>query len=857
MKKIEGLSSAEVEKKRSIGLSNKRIDSYSPSYFTIVRRNLFNPMHIFLIPLLFGLAIVGLERETIVFSFFVVANTLTTSAEEIRVKRRLSKLLTKFQRTVMVIRDGTEKEISTDEVVEGDFVLANEGEGIIADGKVIYEEFLQVDESALTGESDYARVEKGNKILSGSFIVTGKCIYEAKKVGKENYLNKLGEESVSYKKVNSSLEKAGEKFILLFVLIALAAISINYLSTSTDAYSQSDRILSVTAIVSTILSQTLVFIFTLSFALSIVKLSRKGVLIQKRGAIDDLASIDTLCIDKTGTITTNEMSIQTSKFWHTDDNDFKKLFYSISHELHGRNKTLIALENYSISARKDIEYKRLDQIPFNSKNKFSSYLIEEKSKTRVLIIGAQRKFTELIKNVNEDINEYIASEDQKGLRVIVSAIIEFENNRLAEKYFLEMKDANSIKYTSQKIKFGVFTIKEEINPGIKKVLNTIKSQEINIKVISGDSLNSVRRVAKLVDLDTSKSIDLSKNKKPLENLVEEYTIFARATPEDKLKIISLLKEKGNKVAMIGDGINDVLSMKQAHVGIAMESGAKIARETADIVLLGNDYNKVPDIFYEGDNLVFNLKLATTIFLARAAFGLLLSIYFSLQREVIPFLPTTVLIFSFVGSSLPSYIVAFSRQTIKNQVGFTKGTIFSSVGTGILTFISVIAFYELQEQNLDFKTMNTAIVNLILGISLIYSLLLIHKAGKLTDFRIQLSILAGAFIFAYLQSATPFYLYPDNPNTALALIVFPLVFASFVAIMLKILAKHFKSELINRMVPAIPLGGLAIALLFPAKEYYNSVAFDLSLYTYILPISAIFALIVIAYHKVMDKVGFES
>ena len=281
METVEGLSSIEVQKRRKLGLSNQVIDSYTPSYFRIILRNIFSIINIVVVPLLVALVAFGLFREVFAFIVFVFINTIISAADEIRAKRTLDKLKSQFQITATVIRDSQKIEIPVNQIVKGDYIFVNEGENIVADGEIISANYLQIDESMLTGESNYLQKEPKDKVLSASFVVTGSCIYVAENVGKSNYLNKLGSEATKYKEKKSQLQKNGDKMILFLVIASILTSAITYASSVSLGENQVSSLLSLTTAISLIIPQTLIFLFTLTFTISIIRLYQKGVLIQK------------------------------------------------------------------------------------------------------------------------------------------------------------------------------------------------------------------------------------------------------------------------------------------------------------------------------------------------------------------------------------------------------------------------------------------------------------------------------------------------------------------------------------------------------------------------------------------------
>lgn len=836
MKHITGLTSEEVSSKKSLGLSNHRIDSYSPTYFQIILRNIFSLINVILIPLLGLLYYFQYNREIVSFAIFMIINTIVSAFDEIRIKRKLDKLRKEFEQKVSVIRDGQEIHIPASDVVQDDVVIVREGESVVSDGVILDAQYLQIDESALTGESDYVQKEKGDKVLSGSFVVTGQCMYQIQKVGKENYLHKLAQETLQYKERKSPIQQAGNKLIA-FLVIATLIVGLTYYSSLRNAnVAVSESIFSAATLVSLIIPQTLIFIFTLTFSIAITKLTRDGVLVQKGGAIEDLTHVDVICIDKTGTITTNDLKIVDVEYINTKDTEIGSLYNSVSKQLAGNNKTQQVLSSiYSSYELENVEH--FDQIPFNSKNKFSliTGLINKKRTT--IIFGA---FSKLRDFINLDIVDSVAKKiyqgEMEGYRMIVSIVTDADVTESLEK-----KDLIDIFKTNKVV---IYKIEDSLNPNIHKVLEDIKAQGIQVKVISGDSKTSVERILSRIGLGSSNIIDLSENKdkleKQLQKVVEENDIFTRAIPEDKLTIVRALQANGHKVAMVGDGVNDVLSMKAADVGISMESGTKITKEIADIVLLNNDYSKVPYIFSEGRNIIFNMSISIKIFLAKSFFAILLGIIYSVQGTTLPILLSSTLIFSFLGTSLPGYFMVFARDKVEKTASFFRPVLVSSLPAAVSFLLAFLFIANVaNQQSLDKFTTSAFLAIAILSISIIYVIFVLSVAKRLKNILLTIFIYIVVMLLGVYQTILPLSL-PTHDNTA-RILLYTLVIA-FIGILLFGIYRNRKSignkaAIITSLAVII---GLNLAVwFFPFQTWYSVSPIPVANFEYIVLISCIY------------------
>lgn len=841
---ITGLTTAEVQSKQSLGLSNTTIDSYTPTSFRIIFKNIFSVINVVVTPLIVYLAILALYMEAVSMSLFIIINTLTSIFDELRIKREIEQLKTKFQLKAKVIRDGLEQIIPVSEVVNGDTVKVNEGENIIADGVIIDAKVLQIDESIITGESNYIRKGVDEKVFSGSYVITGECYYKVNAVGKDNFTNKILFESTKYEKKKSPMQKNADRLITSLIVVAILLGVLNYVTTTYGATSHQEKILSVTSIISLIIPQTLIFLFTLTFSISISKLFKKGVLVQKGASIENLTNVNILCMDKTGTITTNNMLLNQVEYFNTSEDIVGRYYNSVQKELFGVNKSQrIIGEHYK---KYDIEDNcNLYQIPFDSKNKFS-YSESTINKNRYgLLLGSKEKVLPVIdSSIKEDLKSFIEQNEKSGYRVIVGAFIENPPvHKDTQK--MELPNLSDIKSAV------VFVIEEELNKGISDIINKLQAEGIKLKIISGDSYSSVKTIAYKVGIPVDSIVDLSDPSVNIIEATDKYTIFTRAKPEDKLVIINTLKSRGNVVAMTGDGINDVLSLKSADVSIAMESGAEVTRNISDIVLLGNDYEKLPEVFFEGQNIIFNLKLSSKLFLTKSLFAVLLGLIFSIAFLPIPVLPTSILIFSFLGSSLPSYIIIFTRSNPKRSKSFFKEIFLSSIPAGAVFFIISLAEYlVLKNGGIASIYINTAIVLTILGLSLIYSVILIWEAGRLPSFKVVFLALIVAFLVGTMQTTLPI-----ESDDSLAVKIILISLFVFAGILLALLIKYkinIKRASLKIFLYILSFIWIPIVSVLPFRSYYSVTRIDFNMWILILGMIGLGSIVMFVSNRVFKN-----
>lgn len=686
---LSGLSVQAVAKKQSLGLTNQVVDSVSPSYLRIVLRNFFNLLNIYILPLMVLLAILGKYREVFIFSTFAIVNSIVSMVDEIRIKRRLDQIKIDFAKRITVIRDSKEVEVLAEELVSEDIVVVREGEGIPTDGKILFAEYLQLDESLLTGESNYIAKSEGENVLGGSFVVTGQCIYQVTGIGSSNYVNVLASESKTFKKRKSKLQDIGDKLIIFFVISSIIFGAITFFSARALGNDFENSLLPLLTAVALIIPQTLIFLFTFTFSISVLKLSRKGVLVQRGSAIESLANLDILCFDKTGTITTNDMTVTKAQYWDCDAKTVGGMFNGIKDLVYGKNKTFAAIGVYWKDVPK-LNISDYDQEPFTSKTKMAVNTFKLDGQNSKLIYGASSSVDDYLSSAHkEEVKKYIAKEERAGNRVILGVVVNGKSHGA-----------------------WVLSLKEELNPGIGETIAEFRKLGIDLKIISGDGINSVQRSLRNIGLTDVKAVELASYQGSVTDAALEYDVFTRAKPEDKLTIIKALQRSGKTVGMVGDGVNDVLALKMANLSIAMSSGAKIARDVADVVLLNNDFSLVPNILFEGQNIIANLKYMNKLFMSKTLHSIFFIIFCAVAGLVLPLLPAAILIYSFFSSSLPSYVVAFARRSVRGNKYFFREVLPFGTISGLIAAIAC-AYTYLQYQYLDLVKISTILVYLTL------------------------------------------------------------------------------------------------------------------------------------------------
>lgn len=694
---VTGLTDAEVEMRRQAGLVNTAVESASPSYGLIILRNAFNLINIFLSPLLVILFYFEKYQDVFVMSTFAVINSIVGAWDEIRIKRRLDRIQVDHAKQVHALRDGKLSRILATEIVVDDALKIKEGEGIPTDGVILQASNLQVDESLLTGESNYITKEKDDKVIGGSFIVSGECYYRVTTVGKDSYVNKLGFQSRSFRKERSPLQKIGDKLTVFFIAASVFFGVLVFFAAKGQGEPTSEAVIPLTTVVSLIIPQTLIFLFTFTFSISVVKLSQLGALVQRPSAVESLAKLDVLCFDKTGTITSGDMKVVQTKYWNTDAKQVGEIFNYIQDKIYGRNSTFNEVAQYfAKQTDKELQVNEYTQVPFTSKTKMA-----------INQLRTQDGYIQFVYGAPPAIMPYIVEDLQPAVRQLVDASEQEGNRHLLGIIHTSNKDLPAdAKFTSDQV--WLVALQEELNPGLADTLEQFQQIGTKLKIISGDSSHAINRALGKLGVDVGKAIDLSQFDGNLAAIAADYSIFARAKPEDKLTIIKALQAQGNQVGMVGDGVNDVLALKLSNLSMAMESGASIAQDVADIILLKNNFNLVPKIIYEGDNVVANLKFMNLLFLNKTFHAVIFAGLCVLLGKIFPMLPASILIYSFLATSLPSYVVAFLRREVSTSKVFWKDVLPGSIIAGVAGALVSLAILLLFPTLTDIE-LNTAVM----------------------------------------------------------------------------------------------------------------------------------------------------
>lgn len=642
MKKINGLTNREVEEKIALGKVNKINFETSESISTIIKKNIFTYFNVIFMILAILVTFAGAFRN-LTFLIVVTINVLIGIFQQIRSKMVLDKLSLLDKCKYSIIRDNKETIVYSDELVEGDYVKLSSGNQVPADG-VLVDGKIFVNESLLTGEQDEREKMVNSNLLSGSFVVSGSAIVKLTNVGDESYSSKIMKESKKIKENKTEMIKAIDRIVLVagIVIIPIGLLLFGE-SYFVNKFSYSESVVRMVSALIGMIPEGLYLLTTVALALSAMRLAEKKVLLHDMKSIESLARTDVLCIDKTGTITTNEMDVmdifdENGVSYLVKKKDKKLLVLAnYVNSINDNNATINALREYL----KNISKQKLNMLKyenFNSKNKYSYIKMSENVTYK---LGAPDVL------LNKDYNHLISKRIINGERIIV--FVKEENNECIPILFISLKN--------------------EIRKNAREIIKFFNDREVEIRVISGDNPVTVSSIAKEVGIknyDLFVDCSLLKTRDELKNAVDKYKIFGRVGPEQKREIIKLIKENGLKVAMTGDGVNDILAMKEADCSIAMGNGSDAAREAAQVVLLDSDFGNMRNIVYEGRKNINNITRSASLFTYKNIFSLLLSIYAIIFTIAYPLEPNQVSLGSAFTIGIPAFFLTFEENQKKQQ-----------------------------------------------------------------------------------------------------------------------------------------------------------------------------------------------
>lgn len=671
-----GLSSAEVADRKRQGLVNITGNSVSKTKKQIIMTHTltyFNFLNVFLGVLI----IISGQIKNLTFMGVIIINSVIGIFQELKVKKLVDGLSVITASKVRVIRDGRRQDIPIEELVMDDTIVVESGNQIGADSIVLDSAGMEVNESMITGESKPVKKVAGDQLYSGSYLVAGSGSARVIHVGKDNYATQLANQAKDKKRATSEMQDSIKRIIKVVGIVIIPIGILLFMSQMrVSGTTFSNAIVSTVAGVIGMIPEGLVLLTSVSFVLGVGRLAKKRALVQEMEAIEALARVNVLCTDKTGTITTGELEVR--DILPIRDNHIaedaeateaiKEVMNELAFAFHDVNATQTALMNYFTQTS---QWEISDLIPFSSARKYRAISFLNHG---AYVLGAPEFILKGYAAKDEILSE-VEVYSKKGLRVLL---------------FAKAQDISSADDTVTGITpKGLILISDIIRPEARATFDYFASQNVAVKVISGDNPATVSSIAVDAGLQNGEryidATQLPENDSELQNVIENYTVFGRVTPEQKQRIVKAYQANGKVVGMVGDGVNDVLALKDADCGIAMAAGSDAAKQVAHIVLLDSDFACMKNIVREGRMIISNIERVSALYLTKTIYSMLLSVIFILLGRSYPFIPIHLSLISGTAIGLPSFLLTLEQTESVTQNGFLKHVLRISL-PGALTMV---------------------------------------------------------------------------------------------------------------------------------------------------------------------------
>ena len=723
----KGLSTEEVAKQKELGLQNNYEENVAKSTKDIIFDNVMTLFNFLNFAIAVCLLFVG-AYSNLAFLAIIIVNMSIGIFQEIHARNLVQKLSIVAKENVHVVRNGVQQEIDTKALVMEDIVIISAGEQVPSDMEVI-DGKVEANEALLTGESDLIEKEIGDTLLSGSFIVSGQAYARVIHVGAENYAVKITQEAKVHKPIQSELVNSIRKVskFTSWVIIPLGIILFVEAFWLRDAGIKTSVVASAAALLG-MLPKGLVLLISIALTTGVIKLAKKRILVQDMYSIETLAHVDTLCLDKTGTITEGKMKVQKAIILHDKYEElFPQIIGSYLSESTDNNITMQAIrDHYEVSNR----FGAKEVLAFSSERKWGAIEFPE---IGTVYLGAPERLVD-----DSRLPEAVFTAQENGYRVLMLAIAEQQPLNETKMPYLEP--------------LAILEIDDPIRQNAKETLAYLKEEGIDLKVISGDNPVTVSNIARRAGLPGYESyIDLSTKTTEAEvrEAVQQYTVFGRVSPQQKRTIVRELKDTEHVVAMTGDGVNDVLALREADCSIAMAEGDGATRQISNLVLLDSDFTTLPDVLFEGRRVVNNVTRVSSVFFIKTIYSFILSIICALTAIAFPFIPIQVTLIDLAIEGYPAFFLSFEGDKRKVVGKFLPTALKNASVNALLVVVNIIAVY-LIGQNQGFSSLDTTTLMyyLLVGIS---CMAVVRACLPLNPLRIFLvfSTIIGIYVAAML------------------------------------------------------------------------------------------------------------
>lgn len=774
---MSGLSTAEVEFRKKAGLSNESVDSSTKTVAQIIRSNVVTYYNLIFLIITILLIVVGSFRD-LTFLPIIIANMLIGIIQELRSKKILDDLTILNTPKITVRRDGSDQEVLADELVQDDVITLSAGGQIPADALVLSGN-ITVNEALITGEADEIVKKEGDSLFSGSFVISGECMAKLEKVGKDSYISGLmlqatqtkeGEQSEMIRALNRLVQTVG---VIILPIGAILFLQQYFFSGAT----MKDSVTGMVAAILGMIPEGLYLLASVAMVVSVMRLGKQKVLIHDMKCIETLARVNVLCVDKTGTITVPEMEVaqfilakdqslaaeekeketdrQSEYKNQTAEEEKHKVAKTISdcvRALPCDNATMEALQQYFTEPMENSAEKI---VTFSSATKYSGVVLAGKA----YVVGAPEF---VLRQDYAAVQGTIEVFLEKGYRVLVFA--EYEGNL----------DGKELTENASPIAF--ILLNNAIREGAMDTFRYFSKRGVEVKVISGDNPVTVSEIAKKAGIrHAEKQVDAAtlKTADAVRKAAKKYTVFGRVTPEQKRLLVQALKEQGKTVAMTGDGVNDILALKDADCSIAMASGSEAASQVAQLVLLDNDFNKMPAVVMEGRRVVNNIGRTASLYLVKNIFSMLLAVFSMLFLIDYPLEPSQVSLISVFTIGIPSFFLALEQNRNQIHGHFLTNVLIQALPAGITDFIVVSGLVIFcREFGVEKECVSTSCTILV---AVVGFMILYHIAKPMTTpHAILIAAMVIGWLFCMLFFSELFAITTITGKCAMLMIVFAVI-----------------------------------------------------------------------------------
>lgn len=678
---VSGLSKQEVKQRMSEGKVNSFESPVSRSYANIIIKNVCTTFNLILLVLGASLIYFNEYINALAATGVIFINVLIATIQEMKAKRRLDKIALLMRPKVKVLRDGEISEVDPSEIVMDDVICMESGDQAQVDGEVLECNSFEMDESLLTGESSTRRKHVGDKIYSGAYCVTGKCYFRTTELGEDTFASKMLSNAKKFNKKKTPLQMETSAVTEMLIIIAFVYLALMVLLNIIQGKSAIESVINAILILD-IVPIALFLLITITYMIAAVRMADGGVLLQNSNSVESMSHVDTVCMDKTGTITTNNLIFDGIEYFG-DPGETEDMISRFASATGSKNRTVKAIQNkFGLS-----DSELLEEIQFSSDRKYSAVHIRYGGKEVSLCMGAYPMLKKRIET-DLDIEGKLSALSKKGLRTVLFCTAE------------DTKLYNGDDIIESKLRpLCIISIRDEVRPDCKEIISEFLDNGMDLKVISGDDPETVDAMFTLADIPGNRKIisgdelDSLRGDEKTKTILET-NIFGRMKPDQKEEVIDTLKKNGRYVTMIGDGVNDVKSLKMAHVGVAMQSGSGATRGVADMILMNDNFKSLPKAIIEGKRTVTGMRDILRLYLTRNFVLAILVGVLLLVFQKLPILPIQNTYYALITVSFAAFLMAIWAKPSNNKEMILPGVLKYCIPMAVSIAVFSIAIFAL-------------------------------------------------------------------------------------------------------------------------------------------------------------------